>query len=187
VSIWLNLAPAELANERLVDTLAEALKGYGVDPARLVIEVTESGVIQGSDGAILAMRRLRDLGVSLTIDDFGTGYSSLSRLAEFPIESLKIPKPFVDKLIGDDADEAFVDAILRLCDSLGLAAVGEGIEYPAQADRLRQLGCRFGQGYLYGRPAPAEEAERLLRQGPAWKRPLALVPQASEAALRSLG
>jgi len=176
LSIWLNLAPAELANERLVDTLAEALKGYGVDPSRLVIEVTESGVIQGSDGAILAMRRLRDLGVSLTIDDFGTGYSSLSRLAEFPIESLKIPKPFVDKLVGQDADEAFVDAILRLCDSLGLSAVGEGIEYPAQADRLRQLGCRFGQGYLYGRPAPAEEAERLLRRGPAWKRPLALVP-----------
>jgi diguanylate cyclase (GGDEF)-like protein len=176
LSIWLNLAPAELANERLVDTLAEALKGYGVHPSRLVVEVTESGVIQGSDAALLAMRRLRDLGVALTIDDFGTGYSSLSRLAEFPIESLKIPKPFVDKLVGDEADEAFVDAILRLCDSLGLSAVGEGIEYPAQADRLRQLGCRFGQGYLYGRPAPAEEAERLLHTGAAWKRPLALVP-----------
>ncbi|MGH3053462.1 MAG: putative bifunctional diguanylate cyclase/phosphodiesterase, partial [Gaiellaceae bacterium] len=148
LSIWLNLAAAELANERLVDTLAEALKGYGVDPSRLVIEVTESGVIQGSDGALVAMRRLRELGVGLSIDDFGTGYSSLSRLAEFPIESLKIPKPFVDKLIGEDVDEAFVDAILRLGDSLGLATVAEGIEHPAQADRLRQLGCRFGQGYL---------------------------------------
>src|SRR6202007_1669993 len=112
LTVWLNLAAAELANERLVDTLAEALKGYGVDPRRLVVEVTESGVIQGGDAALVAMRRLRDLGVSLTIDDFGTGYSSLSRLAEFPIESLKIPKPFVDKLIGDEADEAFVDAIL---------------------------------------------------------------------------
>ena len=66
-----------------------------------MIEVTESGVIQGSDGALVAMRRLRELGVGLSIDDFGTGYSSLSRLAEFPIESLKIPKPFVDKLIGE--------------------------------------------------------------------------------------
>jgi diguanylate cyclase (GGDEF)-like protein len=162
LSIWLNLAPAELANERLVDTLAEALKGYGVEPSRLVIEVTESGVIRGSDGALVAMRRLRDLGVSLTIDDFGTGYSSLSRLAEFPIESLKIPKPFVDKLVGEDADEAFVDAILRLSDSLGLAAVAEGIEHRAQAERLRELGCSYGQGYLFGRPAPAEEVERLL-------------------------
>ena len=110
------------------------------------------------------MRRLRELGVGLTIDDFGTGYSSLSRLAEFPIESLKIPKPFVDRLVGEDADEAFVDAILRLGDSLGLAAVAEGIEHAAQADRLRELGCRFGQGYLFGRPAPAAEIERLLYQ-----------------------
>jgi predicted signal transduction protein with EAL and GGDEF domain len=166
LTIWLNLAAAELANERLVDTLAEALKGHGIEPSRLVIEVTESGVIQGSDGALVAMRRLRDLGVGLTIDDFGTGYSSLSRLAEFPIESLKIPKPFVDKLLGEDADEAFVDAILRLADSLGLSAVAEGIEHPAQAERLRELGCRLGQGYLFGRPAAAEEIERLLYREP---------------------
>ncbi|HEU5215987.1 MAG TPA: EAL domain-containing protein [Gaiellaceae bacterium] len=164
LSIWLNLSPAELANEGLVDTLAEALKGHLVDPSRIVIEVTESGVIQGSDAALVAMRRLRELGVSLSIDDFGTGYSSLSRLAEFPIESLKIPKPFVDKLIGPAADEAFVDAILRLSDSLGLAAVAEGIEHAAQADRLRELGCRFGQGYLFGRPAPAADIERLIAE-----------------------
>ncbi|HEY2310477.1 MAG TPA: EAL domain-containing protein [Gaiellaceae bacterium] len=175
LSIWLNVAAAELANERLVDTLSEALKGYGVEPSRLVIEVTESGVIQGSDGALLAMRRLRELGVGLTIDDFGTGYSSLSRLAEFPIESVKIPKPFVDKLVGDDADSAFVDAILRLGDSLGLAAVAEGIEHAAQAQRLRQLGCRYGQGYLFGRPAPAEEIERLLFKESAGRPRLSLV------------
>jgi diguanylate cyclase (GGDEF)-like protein len=164
LSIWLNVAAAELANERLVDTLGEALKGYGVDPSRLVIEVTESGVIQDSDGALVAMRRLRELGVGLTIDDFGTGYSSLSRLAEFPIESLKIPKPFVERLVGENSDEAFVDAILRLAESLGLAAVAEGIEHPAQAERLRQMGCRFGQGYLFGRPAAAHEIERRLYQ-----------------------
>jgi diguanylate cyclase (GGDEF)-like protein len=181
LSVWLNVAAAELANERLVDTLAEALKGYGVDPSRLVIEVTESGVIQDSDGALLAMRRIRELGVGLTIDDFGTGYSSLSRLAEFPIESLKIPKPFVDKLLGEDADEAFVDAILRLGDSLGLAAVAEGIEHPAQAERLRQMGCRFGQGYLFGRPAPAEEVERLLYQESLAKPHLTLVPASHTA------
>jgi diguanylate cyclase (GGDEF)-like protein len=181
LSIWLNLAAAELANERLVDTLAEALKGYGIDPSRLVLEVTESGVIQGSDGALVAMRRLRELGVGLSIDDFGTGYSSLSRLAEFPIESLKIPKPFVDKLVGEDADEAFVDAILRLGDSLGLAAVAEGIEQPAQANRLRQMGCRFGQGYLFGRPAPAEAIERLLYRESPERPQLSLVPASRTA------
>jgi EAL domain-containing protein (putative c-di-GMP-specific phosphodiesterase class I) len=146
-----------------------------------VIEVTESGVIQGSDGALVAMRRLRELGVGLTIDDFGTGYSSLSRLAEFPIESLKIPKPFVDKLLGEDADEAFVDAILRLADSLGLAAVAEGIEHPAQAARLRQLGCRLGQGYLFGRPAPAEEIERLLYREPVRAPQLRVVPTLAQS------
>jgi diguanylate cyclase (GGDEF)-like protein len=181
LTVWLNVAAAELANERLVDTLAEALKGYGVEPGRLVIEVTESGVIQGSEGAIVAMRRLRELGVGLTIDDFGTGYSSLSRLAEFPIESLKIPKPFVDKLVGEDADEAFVDAILRLADSLGLGAVAEGIEHPAQAERLRELGCPLGQGYLFGRPMPADEVERVLYRETARGPKLRLVPSAGLA------
>jgi EAL domain-containing protein (putative c-di-GMP-specific phosphodiesterase class I) len=127
------------------------------------------------------MRRLRELGVSLSIDDFGTGYSSLSRLAEFPIESLKIPKPFVDKLVGEGADEAFVDAILRLGDSLGLSTVAEGIEHRAQAERLRQMGCRFGQGYLFGRPAPAEELERLLYRDAKARPPLSLVPDARTA------
>ncbi len=140
--------------------------------------MTESGVIQGSDGALVAMRRLRELGVGLTIDDFGTGYSSLSRLAEFPIESVKIPKPFVDKLVGDESDDAFVDAILRLGDSLGLAAVAEGIEHPAQARRLRQLGCRYGQGYLFGRPAPAAEVERLLFKESIGRPQLSLVANA---------
>ena len=181
LSIWLNLAAAELANERLVDTLSEALKGYGVEPGRLVLEVTESGVIQGSDGALIAMQRLRELGVALTIDDFGTGYSSLSRLAEFPIESLKIPKPFVDRLVGEDTDEAFVDAILRLGDSLGLAAVAEGIEHSAQAERLREMGCRFGQGYFFGRPAPAAEVERLLFPESQPKPQLSLVPSSRTA------
>jgi diguanylate cyclase (GGDEF)-like protein len=163
LSLWLNLAPAELANERLVETIADALERSGVDADRIVIEVTELSVIQGNGGVVETMRRLRHLGAALTIDDFGTGYSSLSRLAEFPIESLKIPKPFVDKLVGEEADETFVDLILRLSDSLGLATVAEGIEHAAQAERLRQLGCTLGQGYLFGRPAPAEEIEPLLR------------------------
>ena len=101
------------------------------------------------------MQRLRELGVGLTIDDFGNGYSSLSRLAEFPIESLKIPKPFVDKLLGEDADEAFVDAILRLGDSLGLAAVVEvafslnGLGAYLVASRLRAAEGPIGETILF--------------------------------------
>ena len=86
LSIWLNLAAQSLPTSGSSTRSPRRSRAYGVEPSRLVIEVTESGVIQSSDGALVAMRRLRDLGVGLTIDDFGTGYSSLSRLAEFPIE-----------------------------------------------------------------------------------------------------
>ena len=138
--------PPSSPNERLVDTLSEALKGYGVEPGRLVIEVTESGVIQGSDGALVAMRRLRELGVSLTIDDFGTGYSSLSRLAEFPIESVKIPKPFVDKLVGDDAGRGVRrrDPAARRLARPGGGGRGNRACRPGRA--AKQMGCRFGPG-----------------------------------------
>ena len=87
----------------------------------------------------------------------------------------------MDKLVGEGADEAFVDAILRLGDSLGLATVAEGIEHPAQAERLRQMGCRFGPGYLFGRPAPADEVERLLYQEAQTRPQLSLVPSSRTA------
>ena len=109
-----------------------------------------------------AMHRLRDLGVALSIDDFGTGYSSLSRLAQFPIQLLKIPKTFVDPLAGDEADTSFIDAILRLAESLGILTVAEGIEHAAQARRLRDIGCELAQGFVFSEPLTAGEAHRLL-------------------------
>ena len=151
----------------LIDDLALALTRTQLRVRRLTVEITESSVIRDEHNALRAMHRLRDLGVQLSIDDFGTGYSSLSRLAEFPIETLKIPKPFVDRLIGDQAQTSFVDAILRLAGSLGLRAVGEGIEHPAQARRLHELGCGLGQGYYFSPPIAADEVLRLLRAGAA--------------------
>ena len=126
------------------------------------------------------MHRLRELGVRLSIDDFGTGYSSLSRLAEFPIELLKIPKPFVDRLIGVKPDPTFVDAILRLAGSLGLVSTSEGVEDVLQAKRLRDLGCGLAQGFLFAKPMPADDVSRLLRSAPAGG-PLALPSAASFA------
>ena len=109
-----------------------------------------------------AMHRLRELGVALSIDDFGTGYSSLSRLAQFPIQLLKIPKTFVDPLAGDEADTSFIEAILQLADSLGIVTVAEGIEHAVQARRLRDVGCDLAQGFVFSRPLTADEAQRLL-------------------------
>ena len=162
IGIWVNLAPSELTNERLVEELALALRGTGLDPCRITLEITESSMSRDEQGAVRALRRLRELGVRVSIDDFGTGYSSLSRLAELPIDMLKIPKTFVDQLVSDDTN--VVDAILRLAGSLDLVTVAEGIEHAAQADRLRELGCGLGQGYLFSKPIRAGDvAELLLR------------------------
>ena len=163
LGIWVNIAPAELTHERLVEDLALALTRTHLDARRLTVEITESSVIRDEQGALEAMHRIRDLGIRLSIDDFGTGYSSLARLAEFPIEMVKIPKPFVDRLVGRQVDTSIVDAILRMAGSLGLITVGEGIEHTEQARMLRDLGCGLGQGYLYARPMPANAAYRLLR------------------------
>jgi diguanylate cyclase (GGDEF)-like protein len=167
VGLWINLSPRELADERLVEDLSDALDRTGLDPRRLTLEITESSVIRDERSALRAMHRLRDLGLHLSIDDFGTGYSSLSRLSEFPIEVLKVPKPFVDRLAQRRPDTSFVDAILRLARSLDLATVGEGIEHVAQARALDALGCRFGQGYLFSPPLAADDVPEFLRTGRA--------------------
>jgi predicted signal transduction protein with EAL and GGDEF domain len=167
VGLWINLAPAEIIDEHLIENFELALARTHLDVHRLTVEITESSVIRDEHNALRAMRRLRDLGAQLSIDDFGTCYSSLSRLAEFPIEMLKIPKPFIDLLTSDQAQASFVDAILRLAGSLGLRAVGEGIEHLAQAQRLQELGCELGQGYYFSPPIAADEALRLVRAGAA--------------------
>ncbi len=165
VGLWLNLSPAELRNERIVEELAMAITRAGIDPRCVTLEVTESSVIRDEARATKTLLRLRELGVSISIDDFGTGYSSLSRLGELPIDMLKIPKPFVDRLVGPSPDVAVVDAILRLASSLGLTAVAEGVEREDQVALLRELGCGLAQGYLFGRPADPDQALRMLRTG----------------------
>jgi EAL domain-containing protein (putative c-di-GMP-specific phosphodiesterase class I) len=104
------------------------------------------------DEARATMRALRGLGVSLALDDFGTGHSSLAHLREFPIDTLKIAKPFVAGLPEGHVDAAFVDTIVRLATSLELGVVAEGIESEAQAGAVERLGCGFGQGYFFGPP-----------------------------------
>ncbi|OWY62932.1 hypothetical protein B7486_55785 [cyanobacterium TDX16] len=104
------------------------------------------------------MEQLRALGVQVAIDDFGTGYSSLSYLRELPIDVLKIDRSFVDGIEGEDGATPIVVGMLELAHTLGLSVVAEGIEHPWQQLALRRSGCRYGQGYLFGRPAPAEAA-----------------------------
>ena len=122
--------------------------------------------MQDLEGTVLKLQELKKLGLKLSVDDFGTGYSSLQYLRRFPLDSLKIAKSFVDGLGGPSQDAAVARAIIELGMSFQLRVVAEGIERVEQHSHLLELGCTHGQGFLYSRPVPSEQAERLLAAGP---------------------
>ena len=137
--------------------VAEVLAATGLNPACLELEVTESAVMDDPDAALLLLGNLRALGIRLAIDDFGTGYSSLARLKRLPVHKLKLDQSFVRGLPHDSDDAAIARAVIALGHSLNLKVLAEGIEEPGQLAFLREQGCDFGQGYLFGRPQPATE------------------------------
>jgi diguanylate cyclase (GGDEF)-like protein len=155
--VSVNLSLSELKNPSLVVDVETVLRQSGVSPDSLIVEITESSAMQDPHAAIATLRELRRLGVRLALDDFGTGYSSLSHLREFPIDMLKIAKPFVDRIDRESAGGTFVDAMLRLAAGLRLDVVAEGIERAEQAEALRRLDCGLGQGYYYARPSEARD------------------------------
>ena len=152
LTVNVNLAPSELQNPELAREVAAILAETGLGPERLAFEITESGVMRNPEVALQTMRELRELGVALGLDDFGTGHSSLAYLREFPLDSLKIARPFVMGLPEGELDAVFVEAIVRLATSLGLAVVAEGIESVAQCQAVAALGCTHAQGFYFGEP-----------------------------------
>ncbi|ARS51010.1 diguanylate cyclase [Ectopseudomonas mendocina] len=157
--------------------VAQVLAETGLSPQQLELEVTESAIMEDPDAALSLLTRLRALGVRLAIDDFGTGYSSLARLKRLPVDKLKLDQSFVRGLPDDIEDAAIARAVIALGHSLGLNVLAEGIESPAQVDFLRALGCDYGQGYHFGRPAPVTA-----NHGGT---PMATVAQASQTDTRS--
>ena len=166
--VSVNLSESELRNPQLTNDVETILADTGIPPDRLILEITETSAMQDPAAAIEMLGRLRRLGVRLALDDFGTGYSSLSHLRDFPIDTLKIAKPFVDRI---EQDSTFIDAILRLASTLDLEVVAEGIETQEQAEMLRSLGCVLGQGYYFARPAEALYVGSRLAFGPVVLRP----------------
>jgi diguanylate cyclase (GGDEF)-like protein/PAS domain S-box-containing protein len=146
----------------LVADLRQALETSGLAPAQLQLEITETLIMSDADTTLSTLIELSAVGVQLAIDDFGTGYSSLSYLERFPVDTLKIDKAFVDRLSATDGESPLSAAIIRLGRTLGLRVVAEGIETSAQAARLLELGCEYGQGYLFARPLPPSEVARFL-------------------------
>ncbi|MBK9155348.1 MAG: PAS domain S-box protein [Chloracidobacterium sp.] len=165
ISISVNLSAKQLLHPSLAGQVKAVLAQSQLKASQLKIEVTESTVMEHSDRSMSVLSELSDLGISLSTDDFGTGYSSLSYLQRFPFDRLKIDRSFVDEMGKNDKCAAIVKTILMLGENLGIEVVAEGIETEQQLRSLRELGCRFGQGYLFSRPVSADDAEVILREG----------------------
>ena len=162
LSVSVNISGRQLQGPGIGDALHDALASSGVDPSAVILEITESVLMQQTDSVLERLQTLKKLGVRLAIDDFGTGYSSLSYLQRFPIDILKIAKPFVEE-VGLGAERAaLARAIIGLGDTLRLQTVAEGIEMAEQRAALIELGCPLGQGHYFSRALPAEAIERLL-------------------------
>ena len=154
-SVHVNLSALELRQDDLVDTVREAIADAGIEPADLVLEITESQLLEDAEASVAALTSLRALGVRLALDDFGTGYSSLSYLHSLPLDILKIAKPFVDR-VADASQDSFVRMMIDLAKSLDLEVIAEGIETAEQVEALRLLQSSFGQGFFLAKPAAAK-------------------------------
>jgi diguanylate cyclase (GGDEF)-like protein/PAS domain S-box-containing protein len=147
-----NLSPRQLAHPDVVQMVATVLDEEQLDASALTLEITETAVMSDPERALETVRQLRDLGVLIAIDDFGTGYSSLALLQRFPVTALKIDRTFVAGLGVHESDRSIVAAVIGLAEALGVVTVAEGVETAAQLAMLTEMGCDFGQGYLWAKP-----------------------------------
>lgn len=156
-SLSVNLSAKDLYGDELVYTIDNALSIWNVDPEKLTMEITEGVILQDKEHAFMQLARLRDRGIKISIDDFGTGYSSLSYFKNIPADELKIDKSFVSAMRENANDAAIIELIVSLAKKFKLSVVAEGIEDEDSLNRLRNLGCDYGQGYFFSRPVPRDE------------------------------
>ena len=133
----------------------------GVNPANITFEITESFAITDINRVMEIINGLRSIGPKIALDDFGTGYSSLNYIKQLPLDLIKVDKTFIDDIIEDEYAQAFIKLIIGLAKTIGTKVIVEGVETPEQSEVLKNLGVSFIQGYLYGKPVPSEEFERL--------------------------
>jgi diguanylate cyclase (GGDEF)-like protein/PAS domain S-box-containing protein len=161
LTVSVNLSNRQIEDPSIFDTLRSALDESGVDPRTLVLEITESLMLNRSGVSAQMLEKIVELGVRIAIDDFGTGFSSLSYLQDLPLSMLKVDRAFVNR-IDDSRGGSLVEAIVAMSKSLGLVTVAEGIETTEQLHALSRFGCAFGQGYLFSKPVSADEIDELL-------------------------
>jgi len=162
--VSVNLSARQFRQPDLPGQVAEVLARTGLDAHQLCLEVTESVMMDDAETATVTLRKLKELGVSLSIDDFGTGYSSLSYLKRFPVDYVKIDRSFIKDLGNHAVDSEIVRAVIRLATAVGMSAVAEGVENEEQMRRLRALGCPLVQGFYLSKPKPAVEVEPMLAE-----------------------
>ena len=175
IGIAVNLSPIQLRHSDVPAIVEDALQIFGLAPARLELEITESILLEATSQVNNTLARLRSLGVRLALDDFGTGYSSLAYLRRIAFDKLKIDRSFVSDLHGEGADLPIVRSIVSLAKALGMTVIAEGVELEAQHACLVDLGCDECQGFLFGRAVPAETASALVRTAAPSRHP-ALAP-----------
>ncbi|MFC9701279.1 aminotransferase class I/II-fold pyridoxal phosphate-dependent enzyme [Streptomyces sp. NPDC056943] len=161
-----NVSARQFRDPGFLEGVRRTLRSSGLAPGSLVLELTETVLMRQDAQIRTTMAALKDLGVSIAIDDFGTGFSSLSYLREFPIDILKVDKSFIDDITTDPQQVALVEGIVRIADVLGLLVVAEGIEHEEQRELLAEMGCRYGQGFLFARPMTAHQADSYLHRAP---------------------
>jgi diguanylate cyclase (GGDEF)-like protein len=160
--LFLNMSARQLARPDLISTISQVVGESGVSGEDLGVEIAESVLMEDVESTLLTLKRLKELGLSLSVDDFGTGFSSLSHLKHLPVDTLKVDKSFVDGLGRDPDDSAIVSAAVSLAHALRLTAVAEGVERDRQLSELKQLGCDRFQGYFFAKPMPGESLSQLL-------------------------
>jgi diguanylate cyclase (GGDEF)-like protein/PAS domain S-box-containing protein len=159
-----NLSARQLARPEIVDEVSSILTETGLDPGSLILEITESVMMQDMELSIDRLTELKGLGVQLAIDDFGTGYSSLNYVRRFPVDILKVDKSFIDGVSEEGESSALTAAVIELAGILNLKPVAEGIERPDQLERLLELKCDLGQGFLFAKPLPPAELNALMQE-----------------------
>jgi diguanylate cyclase (GGDEF)-like protein len=175
-----NLSGKHFAHSDLVERIQQITIETEMPPQCLKLEITESAVMDSPEQAISMLKRLKQIGVQLSIDDFGTGYSSLSYLHRFPIDTLKVDRSFVSSMEDGSENGEIVRTIIALAKTLNLDVVAEGIETIHQLHQLRILGCEYGQGYLFSRPVPIEEAQLIVEDKTRWQ---SIIPNNNPATL----
>jgi len=175
IKVAVNVSARQFRCGGLEDEVIQALAQHGVEPSHLMLELTESMLMEAPEEAVARMTALKRLGIRLSLDDFGTGYSSLAYLGRFPIDQMKIDRSFVTDIVTDPAAATIATSIIALAHRMRVGVVAEGVETEAQAGYLRQNGCDEMQGYLFSKPLPAEEFAELVRQGKHLPMPEALL------------